>query len=125
MTGRSRRPAARPPRPGRRLAVGLGVSVVLVVVLLVGVFPTRDWLDQREQSRERQAELEASQAEQRQLEERIAELQTPEEIEAIGRDEYGLVRPGEEAYAILPESVPPVELPDTWPFVGAEEWLNR
>jgi cell division protein FtsB len=99
--------------------------VVLVGVLLVGVFPTRTWLAQRGETRERQAELERIRAEQSVHEDRVAELQDPDVIEQIAREKLGYVRPGEEAYRILPPSVPPVDLPESWPFTGADDWLNR
>lgn len=122
-----RRPAARPKasRSGRRVAAGLAASFVLVLVLLVGVFPTRQWLSQRDELGERRSELARQEAEGQQLQERIAVLQTEEEVERMARDEFGMVRPGEEAFRVLPPAVDPVQLPDTWPFAGAEDWLNR
>jgi cell division protein FtsB len=112
-------------RPLGRMAAGLVVSVVLVGFLLVGVFPTRTWLAQREERDERQAELDRIRAEEAVHEDRIAELEDPDAIEAAARDDQGLVMPGETAYQMLPRSVPPVDLPDTWPFTGADDWLNR
>lgn len=117
--------ARRPGRPGRRIAAGLVVSVVMVGFLLVGVFPTRTWLAQRDETQDRQAELDRIRAEQAVQEERIEDLKDPEVIEQIAREEYGRVRPGERAFRIFPSAVPPVDLPDTWPFVGADDWLNR
>lgn len=58
-------------------------------------------------------------------EDRIDELETPDEVEHIARDSYGMVLPGEEAFRILPPAVAPVALPETWPFTGASDWLNR
>jgi cell division protein FtsB len=95
---------------------GLVVSVALVGALFGFVFPTRTYLAQRaaaEQARERLAVLTAGNEA---LERRVEELRTPEEIEAVARRDYGLVRPGEEAYAILPPPPPAVHLPDAWPF---------
>jgi cell division protein FtsB len=112
-------------RPFGRIAAGLVVSVALVGFLLVGVFPTRTWLAQREETKERQAELDRIRAEQAVHEERIAELEDPDEIEAAARDKLGLVMPDETAIRMLPRPVPPVDLPDTWPFTGADDWLNR
>ena len=34
----------------------------------------------------------------------------------IAREEYNLVRPGEEAYSVLPAPLPALELPQVWPF---------
>jgi len=117
--------AARARRPGRRLAAGLAVSVALVGFLLVGVFPTQDWLSQRDERRAKQAELDAIEAEGKAYEERIAELKSPEEIERQAREEYGMIEPGETVFGILPPAAAPVDLPETWPFGGAEDWLNR
>ena len=36
--------------------------------------------------------------------------------ERIARSQYGLVMPGEEAYAVLPAPEKPIELPEIWPF---------
>lgn len=113
------------PRPRRRIAAGLAVSFVLVLVLLVGVFPTRDWWAQRQELQERQANLDRQEAEAERLEERISVLRTEEEVERMAREDYGMVRPGEEAYQIAPPPVDAVELPDTWPFAGTADWLNR
>ena len=43
-------------------------------------------------------------------------LKTDEEVERLAREQYNLVRPGEESYAILPPPPPKVELPQWWPF---------
>ncbi|HYI62855.1 MAG TPA: septum formation initiator family protein [Acidimicrobiales bacterium] len=107
------------------MAVGLAVSFVLMLVLLVGVFPTRQWWAQRDELGQRREELARQQDESEQLEQRIATLRTEEEVERLAREEFGMVRPGEEAYQILPPPVAPVDLPDTWPFTGADDWLNR
>jgi cell division protein FtsB len=105
--------------------VGLVVSVVLVGFLLVGVFPTRAWLAQRQELQARQSELDALEEEQQAIEDDVAQLQTPEEIERIARQEYGMVREDETAFRMLPAAEQPVDLPDTWPFIGTEDWLNR
>ncbi len=109
----------------RRLLVGLLVSVVLVGFLLVAVFPTRTWLAQRTETADAERRLERIRSEQEAHEERIAELETDDEVERQAREDYGLVRPGETAYRVLPTGVPPVDLPETWPFTGAADWLNR
>lgn len=109
----------------RRLGAGLVVSIVLVGFLLVGVFPTRTWLDQRSETAVAEERLARIRAEQADYEERVDELNTPEEVERQARETFGFVRPGETAYRVLPGGVDPVDLPDGWPFSGAEDWLNR
>ncbi len=110
---------------GRRIAVGLVVSAVLVVFLLVAVFPTRTWLAQRDETEAREQDLARIRSEQEAYEDRIEELDDPEEIEQLAREEHGLVQPGEEAFRVFPTAVAPVDLPETWPFTGASDWLNR
>lgn len=91
-------------------------AVVTLFLLAAYVFPTRTWLEQREALAETKATLDDLDDERAALEARIAELDTDAEIEAIARSQYGLVRPGEEAYAVLPAPERPVELPRVWPF---------
>ncbi|WCO68428.1 septum formation initiator family protein [Iamia majanohamensis] len=101
------------------------MSVVLVGFLLVGVFPTRAWLAQRDELSARHEELAALEQEQDAIEEQVERLQTQEEIERIAREEYGMTREDETAFRMLPGAVAPVDLPDTWPFTGTDDWLNR
>jgi cell division protein FtsB len=115
-------PVARRPR----LPPGLGrwvrplllaaAAVATIAVLAVYVFPTRTWLDQRAALAETGLELRELEAERSALEQRVAELDSDEQVEQIARSQYGLVRPGEEAYAVLPAPEKPVELPALWPF---------
>jgi cell division protein FtsB len=106
-------------RPRRRIGrlVGLvGGGVGLVAVLGVGVFPTRAFVDQRRDIAEAQQRLSALREQNAALEDRIEALSTPQEIERLAREQYNLVRPGEEAYSVLPAPLPPLELPTLWPF---------
>lgn len=91
-------------------------AVATIAVLAVYVFPSRTWIDQGEALAEVEAELDALEAERESLDRRIAELDDDATIEAIARSQYGLVKPGEEAYAIHPAPERPVELPSVWPF---------
>lgn len=91
-------------------------AVATIAVLAVYVFPTRTWLDQRAAIAETETRLAELRAERHALEARLAELDTDAEIERIARSQYGLVLPGEEAYAVLPAPEAPVELPALWPF---------
>jgi cell division protein FtsL len=118
--------AATPRRSSRRSAAGgtgaprwvsplaVVLSLAAVVVLFVAVYPTQTLLDQQSESKETAADLQAAESENLELEQRVAELQTDAAIEQLARDEYGLVYPGEEAYAILPGDGP--AYPRLWPF---------
>lgn len=115
VAARLPRPRRRPGR-ARRVAWALVASVALVGALFAFVFPTRTYLAQRSAAETAEERLRVLTEQNEALEARAEELQTPEEIEAIARRDYGLVRPGEEAYAILPPPPPVVDLPDAWPF---------
>ena len=119
--------AASRPAPGRfRLPQGLvrwarplllaSFASATIAVLAIYVFPTRTWLEQREALAETSVELTELRAEREALQARIDQLDSDAEIEAIARSEYGLVRPGEEAYAVHPAPEPPIDLPAVWPF---------
>lgn len=105
--------------PLRRVVWPLVAALVLAGVLLLAVFPTRTWLDQRSAISASRAELAELDAELAELDARVAALDSPEEIELIARERYGLVRPGEEAYSLLPRPAEPIEIPPGWPFTAA------
>jgi len=91
-------------RTRRRFVITGAVTIGFVAVLLLFafVFPTRTYVEQRQDlSRERER-LEVLQEENARLAARIAELQTETEVERIAREQFNMVRPDEEAYAILP-----------------------
>lgn len=90
------------------LAVIGGVASLLIV-------PTRALQEQRKRFAEDTARLEAVRAANRDLEARIAALQTPEEIARIARDRYNLVQSGVQILAVLPDPAPE-PLPAVWPY---------
>jgi cell division protein FtsB len=91
----------------RWLLVG---GLATVAVLFVAVFPARTYLDQRHQRNEVVAQLKTTDAKNKALEQRIRTLNTDAEVERLAREQYNLVRPGEEAYAILPTRQAPPAL---------------
>lgn len=99
-----------------RTALYTALALATLAVLAVYVFPTRTWLDQRESQRDANAQLDELEAEKAALEARQGQLDTDEHVELIARSQYGLVKPGEEAYAVLPAPDPPIALPEVWPF---------
>ncbi|HVF74124.1 MAG TPA: septum formation initiator family protein [Acidimicrobiales bacterium] len=86
----------------KRAAWPLMVSVVIVGILFLAVFPTRTYLGQRRDLAATQQRLEVLNAENARLAARVERLNTDQEIERLAREQYSLVKPGEEAYAILP-----------------------
>ncbi len=95
-------PVPRPRRKASRRAAVLVGLVVLVGFLFVGVFPTRTYLAQRRDLADTERRVEVLASQNRELAERVARLNTDAEIERLAREQYNLVRPGEEAYALLP-----------------------
>ena len=86
--------------------------LVLVGILFVAVLPTRTLLQQRRDTAAATAELRELRERNDALEERAARLRDPREIEQLAREQYGLVRPGEEPYVVLPAPPPPEEKDD-------------
>ena len=80
---------------------------MLLGVVVVGLFPTRTYLAQRASISGTQHQLDVLRAQNRALEKRAAKLKTDAEIERLAREQYNLVRPGEESYAILPPPAAP------------------
>ena len=103
----------------RRLARlrGFGVGgAARCAVLAFAVFPTSTYLDQRADTSEAEERLAVLRAQNDAYQERIERLETAEEIERLAREQYNLVFPGEEAYAVLPAPLPELTLPTVWPF---------
>ena len=90
----------------RRVWVVL-VTLAFVGVLFTTVFPTRTFLAQRASLNASTEQLGVLHEQNRLLEERVRLLNDDAEIERLAREEYHLVRPGEEAFAVLPAPGPP------------------
>ncbi|HMC53261.1 MAG TPA: septum formation initiator family protein [Acidimicrobiales bacterium] len=91
----------------RRALWPLIVSVMLVGILFLFVFPARTFLDQRRRLAATQHRLHTLDRRNAELTGRVQLLNTDAEIERLAREQYSLVKPGEEAYAILPAPPPP------------------
>jgi cell division protein FtsB len=100
-------------------------SLATVIVLFIAVFPARTYLNQHRARQQALARIHATDAANQRLEKRIHDLHTDAEVERLARAQYNLVRPGEEAYAILPTrppATPPAPKPAPHPHRG---WLSR
>jgi cell division protein FtsB len=93
-----------PPPPGHRRHVVRGalLAAVLVGVLFVFVYPTRTFLDQHDQVNKARAQLDLLRSENAKLDAEKQRLNQDDEIERIAREYYGLVKPGEIPFVILP-----------------------
>jgi hypothetical protein len=95
------------PVPLGRLVWPLAVLVTLGGMMFVFFLPARALVQQRADLRATETRLRVLSAEDQRLTVQIAQLHTDAEIERLARQQYGLVFPGEEAYAILPSPQPP------------------
>jgi cell division protein FtsB len=86
----------------RRLLWPVVGGAILVVFLVAGVFPTRTYLHQRKEIASAEDKVSVLTSENAKLAARVRQLHTDSEVERLAREQYNLVRPGEEAYAILP-----------------------
>jgi cell division protein FtsB len=107
----TRKPAHRAPKSAARLrtrairAGVIGVALVISIVFLgTFVFPTASFLSQRRQIADAREELTVLDQQNKVLADQAAKLKQDDEIERLAREQYNLVKPGEEAYALLPVS---------------------
>lgn len=89
-------------------------ALALLGVLALAVFPAKAYLDQGRNREALAAQLAALTEQNRVLEERAAQLDSDEEIERLAR-QYNLIKPGEEAYFILPRPGQPAPAPAAEP----------
>ncbi len=103
-------------RFARRSAWPVLFTIVLAGVLVLGVFPTRTYIQKRQDLTETEVRLEELNEANAKAEKHVEALQSDVEIERIAREQYNLVKPGEETYHVLPAPKDPVQIPDVWPF---------
>ncbi|MFN8028342.1 MAG: septum formation initiator family protein [Acidimicrobiia bacterium] len=108
---------ARAEKGRRRSPVrGALLAVLCVGLLFAFVYPTRTFLDQRDQMNRAKQQLSVLEEQNKKLVDQSKKLQSDAEIERLAREKYGLVKPGEKAFVIVPTpttTVPPP--PSTYP----------
>ncbi len=77
-------------------------GLVVVALLFLFVFPTRTYIAKRHEKTQAQHQLNVLREQNKKLEAQVKGLQTSSQIELIARERFNLVRPGQNAYAILP-----------------------
>lgn len=78
--------------------------MVVIALLFVFGFPARSLLAQRHERARARAQLELLKDQNAKLERESKRLRDNAEIERIARERYGLVRPGETPYVVVPPS---------------------
>jgi cell division protein DivIC len=81
-------------------------SVVFVGVLFLFVLPGRTYLAQRRTLAAAETRVRVLSQATAELQQRSQQLQTDAEIERLARQQYGMTKPGEIPYAILPAQQP-------------------
>ena len=102
----AKRPASPRVRRRRSVVVTLMFALLLLGFLFAFVYPTRTYLKQRDQIQASQERLGILQRETTALERDTKRLGGDAEVERIAREQYGLVRPGETPYVLVPETTP-------------------
>ena len=74
----------------------------MIGLLFVVVFPLQAWMRQRDDLHASEHRLTVIRKERQRLEREAAHLADPREVERLARELYGMVRPGEQAYAAVP-----------------------
>ncbi len=85
-----------------RIALAFFGSIAVIALLAVTVFPTRLWMRQKSDLASVQNRVQILQRTNAALQQRVDELGTDSAIERIAREQHNLVKPGEDAFAVLP-----------------------
>ncbi len=108
----------------RKIAFWIVSAIIALFVLWWSFDLLQLWIKQGEELSSKQQELRSITVENAELEEKRDALYSPEKIEQLARQNYGFVRPGEEAYAVPPPAPEPVRLPANWPFTHLAQTLG-
>jgi cell division protein FtsB len=97
----------RPPSPAvarrRKIVARAALGAVIAIAgLFVYVVPARSLLDQRQQQDKARDRLELLRDQNAELERESRRLLDDDEVERIAREQYGMVRPGEQPYVAVP-----------------------
>ena len=82
-----------------RLAIA---SLVLIAALFLFVFPTTAVMDQRGQLKDAEQRLSVLKEQTARLSDQSKQVLSDAEIERLARDRFNMVRPGEQAWAVVP-----------------------
>jgi cell division protein FtsB len=85
-------------------------ALALVAILFLFVFPTRSYLAQSRAVSSERHKVAVLREQNQRLAAEANRLQTPSEIERLAREMFNMVFPGEQAFAVMPDS-PPTSTP--------------
>jgi cell division protein FtsB len=109
-------PGKKPPSPKvrrRRIVMStIALGLAAIALMFAFVYPTSTFFQQRSQIGAAEQRLSRIDDEAKRLEKENTQLQGDAEVERIAREQYGLVRPGETPYVLVPAATP-TTTPDT------------
>jgi cell division protein FtsB len=106
----------------RLITVLVAVAAVAVILLML-VFPTQAYFEQRDRIDDAEATLAALRRETTELERRVAAGTDPVVVERVAREQLSLVREGDRLYRLSVDPADAVDLPVTWPLPGVRHLL--
>lgn len=106
----------------RRIPMLATTLVFFLAVMLVGLVPFKQILGQREAVADAEDRLTSLEQTNARLEGEIVALETPVEIERRAREDFGLVRPGEVAYIVVPTD--PIAQPEPDTVEPSKSWFD-
>ncbi len=107
----------------RFLILATLIAAVVAIIVFYGVTPYNAWQEQRNTLSDVEIQLQEIAHENQQLQVEIDRLSSYEEIERVARSDHNLIYPGEKPYVVLPPAQPPLEVPNSWPYIILEGHL--
>jgi len=104
--------------------VSVGIFIT-VAVFVLGVMPTRQWINNRRAIAAAESTLVELEARNQRDADAAESLRSGAELERLAREQYGYALPGEEVYHVLPAPSDPVRVPDAWPFNALGSSVSR
>ena len=112
-------------RVGRRVMWPLLATAVVGASISLGVLPARTYFEKKAAVATAEAELSQLKGRNDKAQAHVDALRSDPEIERIARERYGLVKPGDETYHVLPPPEDPVLIPGSWPFNRLHQHLGK
>ena len=108
-------PRKQPPSPKvrrRRIVIStVALGLAVIALMFAFVYPTSTFFQQRSQIGAAEQRLTRIDDEAKRLEQENTQLKGDAEVERIAREQYGLVRPGETPYVLVPAATPTTTTP--------------
>ena len=92
-----------PPTPTAWRRIAVLVVATFLVLLFTAFYPYRQLQAGRSELEKARVELADKQQERADLEHKAAQLRDPAEVERLARERFGLARPGEVPFIVVPE----------------------